>query len=279
MITVARNRIAPATLFLLALLIGGCASTSGPHSGAPLASPEKIQALVDDVQARDTLHPALWKDGKLDPLVRERLLAMAELFLLDTGFGDLDVKEIVFAGSMAGYLYHSRSDVDVHVSVDGSPITTDLKLLFQLFNARSDDWNADYDLRMRGHDVELFILDQRSPEGSDGVYSLREDRWIRKPSPPTNIVEREVVLADVTRYANEFEGLRTRFSADPQNFDCREFKLYRRALKDYRAKQGFQKSGEHSVGNLAYKALRNGGYLKAAKAEQGRCFALQYNVE
>jgi hypothetical protein len=33
------------------------------------------------------------------------------------------------------------------------------------------------------------------------------------------------------------------------------------------------------VGNLAYKALRNGGYLKAAKAEQGRCFALQYNVE
>lgn len=266
-------------LLLVAVLSIGCASSPDSHSRTPLADAQKIETLVDDVQARNTLHPDLWQEGKLDPLVRERLLKMAELFLLDTGFGNLDVKEIVFAGSMAGYLYHSQSDIDVHVSVDGSPITADLKLLFQLFNARSDDWNGDYELRVRDHEVELFILDYRSPEGSDGVYSLREDRWIKEPKPPTNIVGRDVVLADVTRYAGEFESLRARFKANPQSFDCREFKLYRRALKDYRAKQGFQKSGEHSVGNLAYKALRNGGYLKAAKAEQGRCFALQYNVE
>ena len=266
-------------LLLVAVLSIGCASSPDSHSRTPLADAQKIETLVDDVQARNTLHPDLWQEGKLDPLVRERLLKMAELFLLDTGFGNLDVKEIVFAGSMAGYLYHSQSDIDVHVSVDGSPITADLKLLFQLFNARSDDWNGDYELRVRDHEVELFILDYRSPEGSDGVYSLREDRWIKEPKPPTNNVGRDVVLADVTRYAGEFESLRARFKANPQNFDCREFKLYRRALKDYRAKQGFQKSGEHSVGNLAYKALRNGGYLKAAKAEQGRCFALQYNVE
>ncbi len=273
-----RNFLQPALWLLVALTLG-CAATTGSRDDAPLADAAQLSALVDDVQARDTLHPALWKEGRLDPLVRERLLKMAELFLLDTGFGDLEVKNIVFAGSMAGYLYHSQSDIDVHISVDGSPITTDLKLLFQLFNARSDDWNADYDLRVRGHDVELFILDQRSPEGSDGVYSLREDRWVREPKPPTNVVARKTVLADVTRYAGEFESLRTRFAADPQGFDCREFKLYRRTLKDYRAKQGFQKSGEHSVGNLAYKALRNAGYLDAAKAEQGRCFALQYNVE
>ncbi len=266
-------------LLLVAVLSIGCASSPDSHSRTPLADAQKIETLVDDVQARNTLHPDLWQERKLDPLVRERLLKMAELFLLDTGFGNLDVKEIVFAGSMAGYLYHSQSDIDVHVSVDGSPITADLKLLFQLFNARSDDWNGDYELRVRDHEVELFILDYRSPEGSDGVYSLREDRWIKEPKPPTNIVGRDVVLADVTRYAGEFESLRARFKANPQNFDCREFKLYRRTLKDYRAKQGFQKSGEHSVGNLAYKALRNGGYLKAAKAEQGRCFALQYNVE
>lgn len=266
-------------LLLVAVLSIGCASSPDSHSRTPLADAQKIETLVDDVQARNTLHPDLWQEGKLDPLVRERLLKMAELFLLDTGFGNLDVKEIVFAGSMAGYLYHSQSDIDVHVSVDGSPITTDLKLLFQLFNARSDDWNGDYELRVRDHEVELFILDYRSPEGSDGVYSLREDRWIKEPKPPTNNVGRDVVLADVTRYAGEFESLRARFKANPQNFDCREFKLYRRALKDYRAKQGFQKSGEHSVGNLAYKALRNGGYLDAAKSEQARCLAQKYNLE
>ena len=271
------RRVLPPLLALFLLV--GCAAPGTPRPPVPLADTARLQQLVDDVQARDTLHPAFWRESRLDPVVRERLLRMAELFLADTGFDELEIKEIVFAGSMAGYLYHSQSDVDVHISVDGSPITEDLKLLFQLFNARSDDWNADYDLRVRGHDVELFILDQRSPEGSDGVYSLREDRWIKRPRPPTNVVSRDEVLADVSRYAREFETLRGNFNSEPESFDCREFKRYRRTLKDYRAKQGFQRSGEHSVGNLAYKALRNGGYLDAAKAEQGRCFALQYNVD
>lgn len=271
------RRVLPPLLALFLLV--GCAAPGTPRPPVPLADAVRLQQLVDDVQARDSLHPAFWRESRLDPVVRERLLRMAELFLADTGFDELEVKEIVFAGSMAGYLYHSQSDVDVHISVDGSPITDDLKLLFQLFNSRSDDWNGDYDLRVRGHDVELFILDQRSPEGSDGVYSLREDRWVREPSRPTNVVDRDEVLADVTRYAGEFEALRSGFDADPQNFDCREFKNYRRTLKDYRTRQGFQRSGEHSVGNLAYKALRNGGYLDAAKDEQGRCFSLQYNLD
>ena len=131
-------------LLLVAVLSIGCASSPDSHSRTPLADAQKIETLVDDVQARNTLHPDLWQEGKLDPLVRERLLKMAELFLLDTGFGNLDVKEIVFAGSMAGYLYHSQSDIDVHVSVDGSPITTDLKLLFQLYlERRSRDAERD----------------------------------------------------------------------------------------------------------------------------------------
>lgn len=265
---------------LLALALTACATAPRTDGPVPLADAAQLATLVGDVQARDRLSPDVWQEGdKLDPVVRKRLLEMAELFLLDTGFGDLKVNDIVFAGSMAGYLYHSKSDIDVHVSVDGSPITNDLALLFQLFNARSDDWNGDYELSVRGHNIELFMLDQRSPEGSAGVYSLRDDRWVSRPERPTNVVDRDTVLAAVTRYANQLEELRTRFAASPMTFDCREFKLYRRGLKDYRAKQGFQAGGEHSVGNLAYKALRNGGYLDTAKAEQGRCFSLQYNLD
>lgn len=267
------------TVLLLLAVLAGCAGTPSTRAVAPLADRDRLTALVDDVQLRDTLHPAFWTDGKLDPVVRERLLAMAELFITDLGFGDVEVKEVVFAGSLAGYLYHSQSDVDVHVRVDGSPISTDTKLLFRLFNSESDDWNGDYSFRVRGREVELFMIDYRSPEGSDGVYSLREDRWIKRPERPTNVVERAEVQAAVDRFAAEFETLRHRLATAPADFDCREFKGYRRMLKDYRAKQGFQRSGEHSVGNLAFKALRNGGYLDAAKREQARCLAQRYNLD
>ena len=268
-------------LIALLLMLAGCATTRDQIDNlpAPLQDQATLQVLVEGVQLNDTLNPKLWQGDRLDPAVRERLLAMADLFIKDVGFDGVEVKEITFAGSNVGYLYHDLSDVDVHISVDGSPITNDLKLLFRLFNSESDDWNSDFDFNMRGYDVELFMLDHRSPEGSAGVYSLGNDRWITKPEKPTNVVDSAVVLADVTRFAAEFEALRGKFTASPDSFDCHEFKAYRRMLKDYRAKQGFQKTGEYSVGNLGFKALRNGGYLDAAKAEQARCLAMKYNLD
>ena len=269
------------SLIALLLLVTGCATTESQSDSlpTPLADQARLQTLVEGVQLNDTLNPKLWQGDKLDPAVRERLLAMAELFIKDVGFDGVDVKEITFAGSNVGYLYHDKSDVDVHISVDGSPITDDLKLLFRLFNSESDDWNGDFDFRMRGYEVELFMLDHRSPEGSAGVYSLGKDRWITKPEKPTNRVDSAEVLTDVTRFAAEFEVLRAKFNTSPDTFDCHEFKSYRRMLKDYRAKQGFQRSGEYSVGNLGFKALRNGGYLDAAKSEQARCLSMKYNLE
>ncbi len=266
-------------ILTLLILFTGCAVNPHERHPTPLADDARLQALVEGVQLNDTLNPKLWQGDKLDPAVHERLLAMADLFIRDVGFDGVEVKAITFAGSNVGYLYHDLSDVDVHILVDGSPITSDLKLLFRLFNSESDDWNGDFDFRMLGYGVELFMLDHRSPEGSAGVYSLNEDRWIRKPEKPTNYVDSAVVLADVIRFAYQFEVLRGKLAAAPDTFDCHEFKSYRRMLKDYRAKQGFQVSGEYSVGNLGYKALRNGGYLDAAKSEQARCLAQKYNLD
>ena len=41
--------------------------------------------------------------------------------------------------------------------------------------------NADYDISIRGVDVEIYVEDIRSTAISNGVYSLYEDRWIRFP--------------------------------------------------------------------------------------------------
>ena len=275
------ERLRTLAVLLLLALLAGCATNhgQGDRLPTPLHSQAEIQALVDGVQLNDTLNPKLWQGDKLDPAVHQRLLEMAELFVNDLHFDGIEVKEITFAGSNVGYLYHDHSDVDVHVSVDGSAVTDDLKLLFRLFNSESDDWNADYEFRMRGYSVELFILDHRSPEGSAGVYSLTHDRWITKPEKPTHAIDQDQVLADAIRFADDFEKVRARFIAAPSEFNCTDFKKYRRMLKDYRAKQGFQASGEYSVGNLAFKALRNGGYLDVAKAEQARCLAMKYNLE
>jgi len=267
------------SLFTLLILLAGCAASPTVRAPTPLADEARLRALVEDVQLNDTLNPKLWQGDRLGPELRERLLALAGMFIEDMALGEIEVKDITFAGSNVGYLYHDQSDIDVHVSVDGSAVIEDPKLLFKLLNAMSDDWNSDFDFHMHGYEVELFMLDHRRKEGSAGVYSLKDERWITRPEKPTNVVNSDEVLADITRFAAEFEQLRGKFNASPESFDCQVFDIYRTKLKHYRSKQGFQRSGEYSVGNLGYKALRNGGYFDVAKAELARCLETKYNLD
>lgn len=267
------------TLIALLLLAAGCAVAPKESSPVPLADHAHLRELVAGVQLNATLNPRLWQGDHLDPVVRERLLEMADQFIADLGFTEVKVKEIIFAGSNVGYLYHDQSDIDVHVKVDGSSLTSDQDLLFKLFNAVSDDWNRDFDFRVRGYNVELFMIDYRRKEGSAGLYSLDRDAWISRPKKPANNVDLENILEDVERFADEFERIRAEFTSAPGSFDCTRFERYRKKLKDYRAQEGFDRSGEYSVGNLGFKALRNGGYLDVAKAEQARCLELRYNLD
>jgi len=118
---------------------------------------------------------------------------------------------------------------------------------------------------MRGHDVEVFLQDAKNPHHITGLFSLLNNEWVKKPKfdPPTVDEDDVDKKADSIAYQiKELENKLITSTALPKDAKS----LFKRAktLKKKISKmrqEGLEKGGEFSVGNLAFKKLRNDGYI------------------
>ena len=136
------------------------------------------------------LNPKLWNENReLIPEVKEHLLKIVEEFL-DHFTIDIDVQDINIIGSNAGYNYKSKSDIDLHVVTDYTKYPADIDIVDELFNAKKNNFNNNYDITIKDLPVELYIEDSNSPAESNGRYSVMNDEWLQEPEyieePPVN---------------------------------------------------------------------------------------------
>lgn len=224
----------------------------------------------------DELNPKFWdkykdKEGEtrwvFDPLVRKKLLRISEDFYSKFGdlLGDLPIEDIHLTGSLANYNYTDKSDLDVHVLVDFKKIDSSRDVLKAAVDGIRFMWNLRHDVIIRDHDVELYLQDVNEPHTSTGLYSLKDNRWIKKPQfdPPT--VDEQDVNKKYEAYAaeiNELEAKLVTSSSLPK--EAKE--MYKRLVRlkekiQKMRKESLAKDGEFSVGNLTFKLLRNNGYI------------------
>ena len=199
------------------------------------------------------LYPVAWHGGQLRPEVREHLLKIAEIFEHYLEIPNFEVQDIVLTGSMANYNYTQYSDFDLHVVTDYSDLQCN-DIAEALYRAKKDIWNNQHDITIRGHEVEVYIEDTAKPPVSGGVYSLLDDAWIKEPDydPPT--VDNTAVNAKVADLIKQITVAIA--SAD----DTSNLKRIRDKLRIMR-RSGLDTQGEFGVENLAFKILRNQGYL------------------
>jgi cell fate (sporulation/competence/biofilm development) regulator YlbF (YheA/YmcA/DUF963 family) len=104
----------------------------------------------------------------------------------------------------------------------------------------------------------MYFQDSKEPHHSSGTYSLVRDEWINKPTKKiVNINSGAVQLkaADLMNAIDDLEDNRNK-----ENFLQRYEKL-KNKIKKMR-QSGLDTGGEYSVENLAFKILRNNGYLE-----------------
>ncbi|MFT5540522.1 MAG: hypothetical protein ACI82H_002055 [Alphaproteobacteria bacterium] len=253
---------------------------SGPLlEGAALES--RVRALVDGILVRDKLDPLFWKDGtngKLDPDVRKSLLSMAKVFIKGMKLKDAPVIDIIFAGSLTGYLYHSRSDLDIHVNVDARALGIKPKYLQGFLFNKSKSWSEGRHFSVRGREVQILMLDPSvTGEHSKGVYSLLKDRWLRKPERPTKPIDRARIYTRTLNLVGRFQEAVRAYKKDPHGTDCNVLRAFTKTLKKER-RIGFQTVGEYAEANLVYKALRNGRYTRAGETLSTRCLEARLNL-
>ena len=134
--------------------------------------------LADTVKFHRRLNPRLWgRDEHLLPEVRRQLLAIAADFQEFLGVPDLDVKDITVSGSNAAYSYTKNSDIDLHlvVEVPADPVYQ------ELFAAKKYQYNDEHNIRIGGADVELYVQPSDQEHISQGIYSVRDDKWLSVP--------------------------------------------------------------------------------------------------
>lgn len=129
------------------------------------------------LETNSTLNADLWSDdNELLPEVKSKIQEIVDHFIdnLKEDEVDIKVKDVVIVGSNANYNYTDNSDIDVHIVVDlDDDIDKDF-LLTKIYDAYRKLFNDKYDIKIKGHEVELYIEPNEIKANSNGAYSLKD---------------------------------------------------------------------------------------------------------
>jgi len=210
--------------------------------------------LSDALKFHKTLNPALWTDNDtLDPEVKNQLLLIAEDFVTHLGIKNLDVADVTVSGSNAAYSYTPHSDLDLHILVDFDKLQMS-DVYQELFTAKKNEYNDNLDISVRGIPVELYVQNLHQPHASLGEYSLLKDTWLKFPKKQKIDVNEKSAKIKFERLGQVIESA---LASDDYDRVLQAIDL----VKRYR-KAGLDTYGEFGPENIAYKALRNMGYIQ-----------------
>ncbi len=226
---------------------------------------EEDELDVSNLSLHSGLNEKFWKDDKLNPVVRKGLLKIAKEYLNFLGLTDVDIKDIVFTGSLANTNYTDASDVDVHLIVDYEDILKsngkDKDFLMDYFKTKKDEWANSYDVKVYGYPVELFVQDKDESKDWTSMYSLFDDKWVNKPDLTDKNIDKKTIKQKALKFIDEIE-LIEKLSQKPENNDLVLKKI--EDLKDKIKKMrthGLKSNGEMANENLIFKILRTGKFL------------------
>jgi hypothetical protein len=200
------------------------------------------------ITVNKTLNPKIWQGQDLKPAVQEKLMEIAQAFKDFIGV-DITVIDITVTGSNANYTWTAYSDLDLHLIVPGTPTDSER----ELYSAKKALWGETRNIRIKGLPVECYVQGNDEEHHSTGVYSVKDQQWLKEPKK----VKPRVSDSAVTVKHQEMAWL------IGQALDTNDLRAMTR-IKDRvttMRKSGLAQAGEWSVENLVFKLLRNQGLI------------------
>lgn len=224
---------------------------------------EIVDELVDSLEYHDQLNPALWSGEILKPEIKEHLLSIAKVFLEDLDLSDLDVKDFWLTGSNANFNWSEFSDVDLHLISDFSAYNPrERSLVDELLEAKQSLWSRKHKIEIYGYPVEIYVQDIDNELSASGIYSLKADKWIKKPQHIQLQDDDAAVEAKVKSLTRQAEDL-----ISDRNTTVAQIEKFRDKIHQMR-QAGLDENGEFSVENMTFKVLRNKGLLDDLKQKK-----------
>lgn len=237
--------------------------------------------LTESVEKHSSLNSKLFtKEELLKDKVRDKMLEIVDEFLADLKEQEIKIKvnDILLIGSNASYNYTEDSDIDLHILADAKAVRYDKEVAAALYSAYRSLFNKSLNIEFYNIPVEIFVETEDSPRVSNGVYSVKKNKWVKKPIEE-DIPEYDVKALDelVSEWETKCKELIDDIKADKLKDEKRVVKLLE-DIYDKLRKKGISK-GEYSIENLAFKELRNKGYLDQLKDFRNELVSKRLSLE
>jgi hypothetical protein len=226
---------------------------------------EFVQADLEPVKSfhlKDRLNPKVWDNtNEMNREVREQLLQIANDFYEQTDI-DAEIKDIILTGSLANYNWSEKySDYDLHILIDFKDVSDDVELVKKFVDGARKIFNDNYDLKIAGYEVEVYIQDLEEPHKSTGIYSIKDDKWLVKPIKIDFELDEEAVKEKARSVMMRINDLEEEVGKiEHEKFIERVNKVWEK-IKNFRKSGLAEESGELSIGNITFKLLRRNGYI------------------
>ena len=242
---------------------------------------QAVAALTEAVEKHDTLNSKLFtKDEVLKEKVRDKMLEIVDEFLADLKEQDINIKvdDILLIGSNASYNYTKNSDIDLHILTNAKAAKYSPEIATALYSAYRSLFNKNLDIKFFDIPLEIFVETEASSRVSNGIYSVKKNKWIKKPViEDIPDYDKKVLDNLVDKWETKCKELIDDIKADKLKDEKKVVKLLEDIYEKLR-KKGISK-GEYSEENLAFKELRNKGYLDQLKEFKNELVSKRLSLE
>lgn len=223
-----------------------------------LAEPQFVDA--SSLISKKTLPPDLWHQEKMDPEVLANAIRIANDFFNSLDLDNIQIKDIILTGSTASYNWSDMSDFDLHILIDFNKLEN-RKLMEDYFKEKTKSWNRTHDILLKGFEVELYIQDSNEPHVANGIYSLMENRWLKRPTRYRLNIDYDLVKQKAAQLMEDIDEVYDLYAEKDYLLAQQTAEVLMERIRRYR-KAGLESGGIYSVENLVFKVLRRNEYLK-----------------
>tara|TARA_R110001606_G_scaffold39676_4_gene109119 strand:- start:389 stop:1192 length:804 start_codon:yes stop_codon:yes gene_type:complete len=213
---------------------------------------------------RDELFPKFWKNNNLNPIVGRKLMEIADEVIKSLDLG-IDVEDVVVTGSIASYNWHSLSDIDLHIMLDFEKIDDNFDLVKRMLDQIRINWNKKHNILIANKEVELYFQHYTEPHEANGIWSLTLEQWLATPVKSNPEIDIKTTEKKAEAIAQSIEHLFEIFKKEKYK-EARDFAGKIKSKIAKMRQSGLADAGIYSPENLAFKMLRNSGYLEKLSA-------------
>jgi len=217
--------------------------------------------VLDSFKIKDTLNPQIWIEGVLNPKVKDKLLKIATDFYTDLELpSEVQIKDIIFTGSLANFNWSKFSDIDLHIIIDFKLIDGDPQMIQDFFREKKTTWSIDHDIKIFGYPVEMYIQDKHAKHISSAIYSILNDKWLIIPKHEKFKLDKDAVKRKAKLFVNQLRSIKKAYVNNDYKLVLKMATHLKHKIKQMR-NAGLESGGEFSLENIVFKTLRRTPFM------------------